>query len=597
LLVNQKRLYQLALAGGVALAMLLVLTGSIAWRVLFAPPTPAAIDARDPLEEARPARDSAPGPVQAEAAPSDATLVEAIGRAPITYNPLYATDPAAQSIIAKLYPRLVGQAPQNGTITPTELAHRWEISPDGRTYTFFLRTDARWSDGTPVTAADVKFTYDALASPLVRSPYRDRTLGIAQIDAPDATTLVVRLTGPNCAILHSLRQPILPSHVYAADFNDLATHPQNQAPTLGAGPFLWQTADAARIVLVRNPDDWRGPAQIGRWELRILPDPAARWQALAAGQVDLVQFTPAESAALTDLGAESLPNVNVYLAQSDGYSFLALNQADPANPQPGRGPDGALLPQPPHPILGDPAVRRALASAIDYAQILTEVFQGRATQPAAYVPAASWASAPDLAPPRYDPARANLLLDEAGWLDEDGDGVRSRNGQPLRLNLQTNADNPQRVQMVELIAAQLGRVGVQAVAAALPFEELTTTLLEQRFDLVVIGWENLGADPGNSPFWHSQADLPGTGYNFTSVQDGEIDGLLDAAAQFPGCDPTTRAELYQQVQQRIADLHPYLLLAAPQALWAYADRWQGIAPGPWSLDHNVTTWHLPTAWQ
>lgn len=581
--MSRNRLLIIALASALVLILLLGAGGLLAWRLLF--PAPSEV-------EAVPTAEAAPAPAETPpVALADVTLVEAIGRAPLTYNPLYATDAAAQSLIGKLYPRLLGQDPQGGFITPTGLAERWEISPDGRTYTFYLRPNVRWSDGQPVTAQDVKFTYDALASPLVRSPYRDRSVGIAQVDARDAATLVVSLTGPNCAVLHSLRQPILPSHRYAADFSDIETNPLNQRPDVSAGPFLFQTQTPEHIVLTRNPGFWQGAGQIATWEARIVPDPAARRQALAAGEVDLVQFSPDES---VGLNVEPIPGVTFYLAQTDGYSFLAINQADPANPQPGRGPDGARLSQPPHPILGDLTVRAAIAAAIDYDQILAEVYQGRATRPVSYVPStASWAAATGLTPPQYDPARAELLLNNAGWVDDDGDGVRSRNGQPLRLGLQTNDDNPRRVQIAQLIAGYLARVGIQVAAAPVPFEELTATLLGQRFDLVVIGWENLGADPGNSPFWHSQADVPGAGYNFTSVQDGEIDGWLDAAAQLPGCDLNARGDLYRQVQGRVAELQPYVLLAAPQAVWGYAARWQGIAPGPWSLDYNVTSWRLP----
>ena len=171
--------------------------------------------------------------------------------------------------------------------------------------------------------------------------------------------------------------------------------------------------------------------------------------------------------------------------------------------------------------------------------------------------------------------------------------MRSRDGAPLRLGLQTNDDNPQRVQMARLLAEQWAAVGVQIVAVTLPFEELTTALLGQRFDLVVIGWESLGADPGNSPFWHSQADIPGAGFNFTSVQDAEVDGWLAAAAQLPGCDLNRRGAIYRQVQHRVAALQPYLLLVAPQSVWAYQQRWQGIVPGPWRLDTNLTGWRLP----
>jgi ABC-type transport system substrate-binding protein len=108
--------------------------------------------------------------------------------------------------------------------------------------------------------------------------------------------------------------------------------------------------------------------------------------------------------------------------------------------------------------------------------------------------------------------------------------------------------------------------------------------------LVVIGWENLGADPGNSPFWHSQADIPGAGFNFTSFHDDEVDSWLERATRLPGCDLNTRRELYQQVQARIAATLPYLLLATQEDAWVYQSRWQGIAPGPWDVDYNVNVW-------
>ena len=522
---------------------------------------------------------------------------------PATFNPLFATDPAAQSIIDKLYPRLVGQDPNGGFIVPSALAEHWQISPDGRTYTFNLRTGIRWSDGEPVTANDFKFTYDALASPQVQSPYRDRTVGIAGIEAPDPSTVVVNLLGPNCAVLHSLGQPLLPSHKFAADFSDLASNPLNQKPTVSAGPFLFAdhlAADqisAEKILLTRNPDYWQGAPQIDSWEVRVIADPNARRQALADGLVDLAYFTPDETSDEIPDGATGAlqamsATVTVKYLPADGYSFLALNLADPANPQPGTPGDSSSVVQAPHPILGDLAVRQALAASIDYDRIINEVYHGRALRTASYVPSAvNWAYAADLPLPAYDPTQAEQLLTSAGWVDDDGDGVRTRGGQPLHLSLRTNEDNPKRVAMARLIAEQLSALGIQIDLQVVSFDELTADLLGQRFDMVVIGWENLGADPGNSPFWHSQADIPGTGFNFSSFHDDEVDKWLESATQLSGCDLNSRGDLYKQVQQRVAGQLPYIFLAAQESTWAYQSRWQGIEPGPWGIEYNVASWH------
>jgi peptide/nickel transport system substrate-binding protein len=588
--VNRNRLL-LIIVVAIAVSALLITGSFFVWRRILTGPD-AVIT---PVLAATPDPASTPtAPVVA--ASGSYTFVQAVGMAPLTFNPIFAADPAAQTMIDKLYPRLVGQDPNGGFIVPSALAQHWEISPDGRTYTFTLRDGIRWSDGEPVTAADFKFTYDALAAPSVQSPYRDRTAGIVQIDTPDPQTVVVTLAAPNCAELHSLRQPLLPSHKYAADFSDLAVNPLNQIPQVSAGPFVYAgQEEGGKVLLARNPDYWQGAPQIQHWEVQVIPDPNARRQALADGTIDLAYFDSDEVVAMpldssSDAGSGAMVN---YMA-TDGYSFLALNLADPANPQPGRASDGTSIPQTPHPILGDLVVRQAIAAAIDYDRIINEVYNGHARRIASYVPsAASWAYADDLPLPSYDPTLAAQRLTEAGWVDDDGDGVRSRAGQLLHLSIRTNEDNAQRVAMAHLIADELTAQGVQVDLQIVNFDELTSTLLDQRFDMVVIGWENLGADPANSPFWDSQGDVPGTGFNFTSFHDAEVDSWLESAARFPGCDLNSRSGFYKQVQQRIASQYPYIFLAAPESAWGYQSRWQGIAPGPWDIDYNVASWRLP----
>jgi peptide/nickel transport system substrate-binding protein len=573
----------------VALGLLALLGtgGFFAWRLLF--PSPEVVEMATPQALPTSPIAESVSPSTTVTATDNATFVQAVGMAPATLNPVYATDSAAQSIIDKLYPRLLGQDPNGGFIVPSALAERWEISPDGRTYTFILHSEVRWSDGEPVSSADFKFTYDALASPLVQSPYRDRTVGIVKVDAPDPATVVVTLAGPNCAVLHSLRQPLLPSHRFASDFSDLATNPLNQAPEVSAGPFRFvEQVRGERVALARNPDYWQGAPQIEHWEVRIIGDPKARLQALTTGELDLAYFNPDE-VVQTPLDAGGA--VTVSYLPTDGYSFLALNLADPTNPQPGQVADGASQPQAPHPILGDLTIRQAIAAAIDYERIINEVYNGRAYRTASYVPSTvSWAYAGDLPLPVYDPALAAQQFTDAGWVDDDGDGVRTRAGEPLHLTLHTNEDNPKRVEMAQMIAEQLTTLGVEVELAVVGFDQLTGLLLGQQFDLVVIGWENLGADPGNSPFWHSQADIPGTGFNFTSFHDDEVDSWLETAMRLAGCDLDGRGDLYRRVQERIAGQLPYVLLAAPESAWVYQSRWQGISPGPWEIDHNITTW-------
>lgn len=536
--------------------------------------TPATTPA--PAGEAEPSRDF----VQLVAAGED------------LFNPVLTTSATGAAVLDKIYPRLVGQDAQTGEIVPTELAERWELSADGRTYTFFLRETLFWSDGQPVTAADFRFTYAALADPAVQSPYRDRIQAIARIETPDPYTVVVALVEPDCTVLQGLRRPLLPSHRYAPDFSDLASNPLNAAPEVSAGPFRFAGhAPGEQVVLEANSAYWRGAPPMQRWVLRIVPDAAERRRQLADGAADLAYFSAEELAGMD--AAENAGGVVWQNVAAPAFHFLALNLADPDNPQPGRDGNGALLPQEPHPLLGERAVRQAIVLGIDRARVIEQALAGRGYALTGDVlPAIPWAHAADLALSPHDPDRARILLENAGWRDSDGDGVRERDGRRLALRLTVNVDNPMRLRAAELIAADLAELGISVDLAPAAFEAAAAELIGQRTDLASLGWDNLPADPGLSAFWSSSEDAPGSGANFTSFQDAEVDAWLEQARTLPGCDLMARGELYRQVQRRVAEESPYAFLSGELPVWAHATRWAGIAPGPWGLNGNLHEWRL-----
>ncbi len=514
-------------------------------------------------------------------------FVQAVAQDADTFNPVLTTDLTSQAVARKILPTLLGQDPHGGLITPTELAERWEISDAGRVYTFYLHTSISWSDGVPVTAADFKFTYAAIADAGVQSPLQASVDPIEQIETPDAHTLVIRLREADCAAFQVLRQPLLPSHLFAADFSDLHSNSFNMTPAVGAGPFLFvEHLPGEKISLRRNDAYWQGPPLLAGWIYGIVTDPAERLALLTAGEVDWMQLTPEQ---IEQTG--TLTNVQVYTQSEDSISFIALNLANPANPQPGQDAAGALIAQDAHPILGDPRVRQAIALTVDTRQINQEVLANLAAPLASYVaPKVKWAAAAALPPYTPNLAQAAALLAAGGWQDDNNDGVRERAGVPLQLTLLTNNDSPSRLQMGELIRQQLAQSGFAVHFEPLDFETLTAALLGQTYDMAMIGWDNLSADPGNSNFWHSRNDLPGSGFNFTSYQNAEIDQLLDNAQRVPTCDPNVRAALYNLTQRRIYEDLPYIFLSSRQTAWAIANRWQGIQTDAWPVDFNVWTW-------
>ncbi|MDQ3247762.1 MAG: ABC transporter substrate-binding protein, partial [Chloroflexota bacterium] len=515
------------------------------------------------------------------------TFVQAVDEDADTLNPLLTLNRTSQAVAGKLLPTLLGQDAHSGAITATELAERWTISADGRVYTFTLRANIFWSDGQPVAARDVQFTYAAIGDETVQSPLQGSVEQIEKIETPDDYTVVITLHSANCAMLYALRHPLLPSHRYAADFSDLRTNELNETPTVSAGPFRFVSRIPGEAIrLERNPSYWKGTPRLAGWVYGVVPDPEERLALLAAGEVDGAPLDPAQITRTV-----ALAGVRSYEYQADTFSFIALNLADPANPQPGRDAANAPIVQAPHPILGDAGVRRALALSIDTGAMIEEVYAGKGFALASDVlPKVTWAYAANLQPYTVDQAEANTLLTAADWQDADGDGVREKAGVALQLNLFTNSDNPQRIRMGELVQQQLAQTGFDVRFQPLAFEELTSALLEQTYDMALIGWDGMSADPGNNAFWHSREDRPGVGFNFTSYQNAAVDQWLDGAQAAPGCNINVRATLYRLVQAQIhADL-PYIFLSGRTATWAYRDQWQGIQPGMWQFDENVQDW-------
>ncbi len=516
-------------------------------------------------------------------------FVQVVERDADTLNPLLTTNPTSLAVLRKIYPALLDQDPASGlTIAGGGLAADWQFASDGRAITFTLHSGVMWSDGAPVTARDVKFTYDAIRDPAIANPYRDNFANVndIQLVPGDDQRVVLQLATADCAILQALYQPILPSHLYgsatAAELTDPALWPQ-----ISAGPFaLLEWTPNSRITLVRNPTYWAGAPNLERWEFHVMPDPLVRLQALLDGKADWLELAPAQIAQ-----AQANADLTIYQTLADRLTFVALNQADPQAPQTGRTALDELAPQAAHPILGDQRVRQALAQAIDYTQVLNDVYGNRGRQLGTYVlPTISWAHAAELAPTPFDRAAAQQLLAAAGWVDSDGDGVRERDGVRLALSLITNTDSSERVQLGPLLVAQWQAIGVAVTFQALPFDTVTNQLLAQTYDMVLIGWDNLGADPINSDFWHSRYDTPGSGTNFVSYQNAQVDAWLDQARTAPACDPTLRGTLYRAVQEQIAQDLPYILLSGQMKAWAYPTEWQELRPAPWRFDSNVQAW-------
>lgn len=413
------------------------------------------------------------------------------------------------------------------------LAEQWEVSEDGLTYTFYLRRDVTFHDGTPFNAAAVQFNLDRIADPETRSRKAAGLLGPYEgTEVVDEFTVRVHFRQPHAAFLDAASQ------VYLGMVSPTAVQKwgaEYQEHQVGTGPFRFKEyVPRDRLLLERNPDyAWapavyqhQGPAYLDEVEFRFFPDPASRVLALEAGQAHVMGEIPPQDAAR--------------LEESPDFDILRV-------PIPGQPLQFFINTE--KPPTDDLRVRQALLYAADRAAIVQAVFRG--TSAVAYGPLSpvTWGYEPSVVQMyAHDPARAAALLEEAGWRDSDGDGVREKEGRPLRLEmiLMSWGYVPEVGQMLQ---AQFRQVGVDLQMQELAFPAAVAAAGEGQHHLAPMVFSS--SDPGilSSTFHSANADA---GFNWAKVRDAELDRLLDAGAQ--AVDEAQRLAFYAQAQRRIMDL-------------------------------------------
>lgn len=494
--------------------------------------------------------------------------VEATAGQPDALNPLLGQqDPADREYLPLLFAGLVRLGP-DGQAVP-DLAERWDVSPDGRTYTFYLRPGLRWSDGSPLEAADVAFTYDALAAPDFPAdadflaPWRE-----VHAEAVDPRTVRVSLTLPWAGFLEAATLGIVPrAPLQGVRGRDWLSAPFNLAP-IGAGPYRVVDFTAQELVLAPN-ERYYGPGpHLTDVRFRFYETAAAAQQAVVAGEADGVALRGGG-----DLAAlRANPELAVY--QRPDYArgvMLWLNAT--AAP------------------FDDKAVRAAAAQAINRDALVAAL--GGTGEPArGPLPPTDWAYAADAPYPTYAPQRAAALLDGAGWRQGPG-GERLKGSAPLSVTLTTN-DDPARQTAADAVARDLKVVGFRVQVETKPWAELARDELAQRkFQAVVLGQWTPTVDPdGLRDLWGSDGVA-----NLAGWRNPRADELLLHGAAL--VDPAARGAAYADFQRLWADEAPSVPLYYPLLTWATRAEYQGIdlAPLPTADDRlsALPAWYLRTS--
>jgi peptide/nickel transport system substrate-binding protein len=500
------------------------------------------------------------------------TYVEGIAGNPIAINPILCqTNQVDQDLVRLIFTGLT-QVNSKAEIVP-DLAERWEVSQDGTVYTFYLRQDVVWHDGAPFTAEDVVFTVNAMQHPDFQgvSMLSDMWRSVV-VEQVDRYTVRFILREPFAPFLDYTTIGILPVHILGSvPIENLADSQFNASP-IGTGPFKVVEASARRLVLAVHTDFYRPRPYLDRLEFVFYPNLPAVFEARQRGEVaGIARVLPEYLASVRQDDSLSL-----YSAPLSGYNLVYLNLD--------RG------------IFQDPAVRQAMMYALDRQKLVDDILSGQGIVIDSPILPNSWAYNGDVTKYDHDLRAARELLEESGWFDDDGDGVRERGPLKLEFILETNEDDPTRVRLIQAISEQLAKVGIRAIPQPVPWDELVNEKLRvRRFDAVLTGWQNLPPDPDPYPYWHSsQANEAGP--NYANYISEEADLLLQEARLIN--DKEQRAELYRRFQELFARDVPSLLLYQPiynYAVDAGVSNVQ-ICPliNPGDRFYTVSSWYMAT---
>ncbi len=453
-----------------------------------------------------------------------------------------------------------------------DLAQRWEVSEDGRRYTFYLRPNVRWHDGAPLTADDVVWTVRLLQSPDVSgSPERARLWQSVQVVPVNSLTVQFELPEPLALFPDLLTFGILPAHLLRdVPPAQLRAHPFNLNP-IGTGPYRVEAVHMEegriqRVVLSANPLYFRGPPLLEHVEFRVFPDTRTALQAYRAEEVrGIARIFP------TDLDqVRLLPTLNLFSAVLASYQAVLLNHASP--------------------LFREREVREALWLALDRQRLIDQFLAGQGVIADSPIPPGNWARHPQLPPVPYDPERARSLLEARGWVIPPGESVRQKGDLTLRFRLAASADG-----FHELIAQEIARqwraIGVAADVELIHGDLVEQVLAPRRFDAALVEIMAPG-DPDPYPFWHeTQIE---SGQNYGGFRDRDISEAIEEARRTS--DITRRRELYWRFQELFQEKVPAILLFYPVYTFAVDEQISGIQLGgllntPDDRFEGITEWY------
>lgn len=468
---------------------------------------------------------------------------------PENFNPMNAQDGYSRDVYEYVMEGLLRLNPETYQWEP-ELAERYEVSKDHLTYTFFLDKAAKFSDGKPVTSADVKFTIESVKDPKYsashRMPYYE---DVESIETPDPHTVKIKMKKKYFKNLMVLAAegftPIVPKHIYEDPKKRFPI-----APIVGSGPYTVEAYNRGKnIMLVRNPNYWakdkEGFKGIGKFErvnFRFIKEENLQVEMARKGQLDFVEPVRPETFEKKAVGEPFGTKVKKVQAENKrpkNYGFVAWNFKNP--------------------IFAEKNTRLALSHLFNRQTLIEKFMFNKVVEGMGPVYYKSDFMPSDVKPIPFDPAKAKQLLAKAGWADKDKNGVLEKtfDGQTREFRFALLLSNRDVEKYFTMYKEDLKKAGIDMEIKLIEWNTFTKLLEEQKFDAVTLSWGGGSVEDDLKQIWHSESGRMG-GSNFISYANKEVDKYIDQARE--EMNDNKRKVLWQKAVRLIAADAPYTFM-------------------------------------
>ena len=458
----------------------------------------------------------------------------------------------------------------DGKLRPL-LAESYEMSQDGLEITFHLRDDIHFSDGVPVTADDVVFTYQTITDPNVdtadiASLYVDDD----RLEKIDDRTVKFYMKRPYFKALEIVSfwdVGVYPKHIY--QFKDAKQFNQRVSDPVGSGPYVFERWDVGRqIVLRRNENYWGPKPRLKKVIYKFVTNPIAAVQALKSHQVDLIIPEPDQFADLVkDKQFNEEFNCLNYWSPGDPFYYIGWNEDTP--------------------FFSDARVRLAMTLSINREQIVSELLRGYGQIVTGPFYIKGTQNDASIKPWPYDPEMAKKLLADAGWIDRDGDGIRDKNGVPLRFKFMYSVESDTYTRLASLLKDELAKVSVDIVPDPYEWSVLLPRLTDRQFESMVMGW---GGDIVEDQFQilHS-SQISNRGSNYVGFKNADADELMEQIRRT--IDPNEQDIFCHRLHKIIHEQQPYTFVFTRPTFRAVDKRFQNV--NIHKLGLNYLEWYVP----